>query len=79
MTIDNDLSGTRARKIQAKLLRNKKAGKDSHTLNSICDTLFGVTLGVRYLEEASEQLGEGYGQVSVHEGFTFVDVGWVPL
>lgn len=71
VTIDDDLYGTRAWDNQVKSLSNRKANKEGHTADMICDALFRVTLGVRFrrrgesqatnLDKLLDSLLEGHG------------------
>lgn len=75
VTVDDDLYGTRARDNQVKTLSNRKADKEGHSADVICEALFRITLGVRFrrrgesqsinVQKILEQFTSGYVELSM--------------
>lgn len=46
--LEDDLYKTRYRENQFKILSRRKADKEDHSMDAICDALFRITLGVTF-------------------------------
>lgn len=55
MTLDDELFGTRANDNQVKTLSNRKADKEGHTADVVCDALFRTALGIRFRRRGISQ------------------------
>ena len=88
-TLDDDLYGTRASDNQVKTLSSRKADREGHTADALCDALFRVTYMVRFRRREETQascvasmidaLLEGRGERHL-SGFTVtVDRGYGKL
>ena len=85
-TLDDDLYGTRAGDNQMKSLSIRKADREGYTADAIADTLFRVTLIVRFRRRGEKQshnvkhlirnLLEGHGEHSVHGLVCTADRGY---
>lgn len=55
VNLNDDIYGTRARDNQVKALRNRKAGKEGHCTDWLCESCFRITLGARFRRRGGTQ------------------------
>lgn len=89
VTLDADLYGTRARDNQVKTLSSRKADKEGHSADVLCDTLFRITLGVRFRRRGDSQasnadklldvFNSGHGEISLRRIVASADRGYGSL
>lgn len=86
VTLDDDLYGTRARDNQVKTLSARKADKEGHSADVICDAIFRITLGVRFRRRGETQATNvdrlldvfvaGHGEISLRGIIASADRGY---
>lgn len=89
VTLDDDLYGTRARDNQVKTLSSRKADKEGHSADVLCDAFFRITLGVRFRRRGESQASNveklldvftsGHGEMSLRGIVASADRGYGSL
>lgn len=86
VTLDDDLHGTRSKLNPVKTLSSRKADREGHAADTICDAFFRITLGARLrrrgeaqainVEKLLDAVTEGRGEESLHGMVVTADRGY---